>query len=136
MPLSDFSLFEATFRYLRPQGMAKFFMAQVNDTYIGTSIVLLYKDIIYGWYAGACRDYSAYKAGDLLNWHVLEWGAAHGFNCFDFGGAGKPDEDYGPRKFKAKFGGTLVNFGRNICVHQPVALKLSKVGYQLTRRFL
>jgi len=28
-------------------------------------------------------------------------------------GAGKPSEKYGVRDFKAKFGGNLVNFGRN-----------------------
>lgn len=40
------------------------------------------------------------------------------------------------RDFKAKFGGDLVNFGRNICVHAPLRLKFSVTGYQLVRRFL
>jgi lipid II:glycine glycyltransferase (peptidoglycan interpeptide bridge formation enzyme) len=135
VPLADYSLFQAAFDILRPKGMAKFFMARTGDACIGTSIVLLYKDVVYGWYASASREYSSYKAGDLLNWHVLEWGAQNGYSSFDFGGAGKPDEDYGPRKFKAKFGGTLVNYGRNICVHAPSAFSISKRAYALMRRF-
>jgi len=111
-------------------------MAQVEDVCIGVAIRLLYKNVIYAWYAGAIRDYASYKANDLLNWHVLEWGAQNGFKCFDFGGAGKPDEDYGPQRFKAKFGGRLVNYGRNICVHAPVRLKLSEKVYSIARRFL
>ena len=72
----------------------------------------------------------------MLTWGILEWGAKNGYSLYDFGGAGKPDEKYGVRDFKAKFGGELVNFGRNICVHSPRLLKISKLGYQLLRRFL
>jgi serine/alanine adding enzyme len=136
IPLAPLSLFEAAFETLYPQGMIKFFLARVENTYIGTAIRLLYKGVIYAWYAGAIRDYASHKANDLLNWHVLEWGAQNDFGCFDFGGAGKPDEDYGPRGFKAKFGGTLVNYGRNICTHHPHLLRFSQWGYQLYRRFL
>lgn len=136
VPLAPLSLFEAAFKILYPLHMIKFYVAWAEDACIGTAIRLLYKDVIYAWYAGATRDYASYKASDLLNWHVLEWGAQNGFSCLDFGGAGKPDEDYGPRKFKAKFGGDLVNFGRNICVHSPYLLKLSQWGYQLARKFL
>jgi lipid II:glycine glycyltransferase (peptidoglycan interpeptide bridge formation enzyme) len=133
VPLSNYTLFQATFDILRPKGMAKFFMARTENAYLGTSIILLYKDIVYGWYAGAIPEYSSYKAGDLLNWHILEWGAQNGYNSFDFGGAGKPDEPYGPRDFKAKFGGVLVNYGRNICVHSPQKLMISQIGYQVLR---
>ena len=134
IPLALPSLFEAAFEILHPRGMIKLFMARVEDTRIGVAIRLLYKDVIYAWYAGAIIDYASYKANDLLNWHVLEWGAQNGFRCFDFGGAGKPDQDYGPRRFKAKFNGTLVNYGRNICVHHPHLLRFSQWGYQVYRR--
>jgi hypothetical protein len=136
VPLAPSSLLEAAFEILYPRHMTKFFVAQVGDTCIGAAIRLLYKNVIYAWYAGVNRDYASYKANDLLNWHVLEWGAQNGFSYFDFGGAGKPGEDYGPRKFKAKFGGELVNYGRNICIHAPIKLKLSRIGYQFLRRFL
>jgi serine/alanine adding enzyme len=134
IPLAPPSLFEAAFEILYPRGMIKLFMARVEDTCIGVAVRLLYKGTIYAWYAGTTRDYASYKANDLLNWHVLEWGAQNGFRCFDFGGAGKPDQDYGPRRFKAKFNGRLVNYGRNICVHHPHLIHFSQWGYQVYRR--
>jgi lipid II:glycine glycyltransferase (peptidoglycan interpeptide bridge formation enzyme) len=69
-------------------------------------------------------------------WYILEWGVKNGYRVYDFGGAGKPGEEYGVRNFKAKFGGQLVCFGRNIYIHKPLQLKLSKLGYAIYRRFL
>jgi serine/alanine adding enzyme len=136
VPLADRSLFEAVLDILHPKGMAKFLLGRVEDTYVAASAALLYKDVIYGWYRGFNRAYSSYLPNDLMVWYILEWGAKNGYHIFDFGGAGKPDEDYGPRRFKAKFGGTMVNYGRNICTHHPHFLRFSQWGYQLYRRFL
>jgi serine/alanine adding enzyme len=63
----------------------------------------------------------------------LEWGVENGYRVYDFGGAGKPDEEYGVRDFKAKFGGKLVCYGRNVYVHSQVRLELSKLGYTIYR---
>jgi lipid II:glycine glycyltransferase (peptidoglycan interpeptide bridge formation enzyme) len=90
----------------------------------------------YYWYTGTLREYATHRVGDLLVWHSLELSQQRGCRVFDFGGGGRPDEEYGVRDFKAKFGGTLVNFGRNTCVHGPLRLKVSQAGYQLMRRFL
>jgi serine/alanine adding enzyme len=136
VPLADGSLFEAAFDVLRPQDMVKFWLARVGDAYVAASVELIYRDTIYGWYGGVDRAYAGYTAGELLMWHILKWGAKNGYKVYDFGGAGKPSEEYGVRDFKAKFGGELVCFGRNTRVHAPVRLKLSRVGYQLARRFL
>jgi hypothetical protein len=136
VPLASQTLFEAAFDILAPKGMFKVFLARVDEHYIGTCLILAYNGRIIDWYAGSSRAFSSYSSGELLIWHVLQWAKKHHYQVFDFGGAGKPDEDYGPRKFKAKFGGTLVNYGRNTCVHAPTTLKLSQMGYQLLRRFL
>jgi lipid II:glycine glycyltransferase (peptidoglycan interpeptide bridge formation enzyme) len=72
---------------------------------------------------------------EILIWYSLSWGADQGYKVYDFGGAGKPDEEYGVRRFKAKFGGELVRFGRNKRVHYPLLLKVSQLGYQLGKRF-
>lgn len=136
IPLADLSLFEAIFNILYPKGMAKFFLGQVNDTYIAASVVLLYKQIVFGWYRGFNRAYASYLPNDLMVWDLLKWGAENNYHTFDFGGAGRPNEPYGPREFKAKFGGKLVNYGRNTYVHTPTILKLSELGYQLYRRWL
>jgi lipid II:glycine glycyltransferase (peptidoglycan interpeptide bridge formation enzyme) len=110
--------------------MIKFFIARVGDVAVACSAELLFKDTIYGWYGGSDRAYSSYIPNDLLMWHVLDWGASNGYRVYDFGGAGKPDEPYGVRTFKAKYGGELVNYGRYVHVHSGVRLALSKLAYR------
>jgi len=136
VPLADRTLFEAAFDIMAPRGMFKIFLARVDEHYIGACLVLAYKGRIIDWYAASDRDFSSYCPGEFLIWHTLQWGRQNHCHLFDFGGAGRPNEPYGPREFKSKFGGTLVNYGRNIFVHAPLKLKLSQVGYQLLRRFL
>lgn len=136
VPLADFSLFEAAYEELHPKGMAKFLLARVDGVTAACSIELPYKDTIYGWYGGSDRAYSRYLPNEMLIWHILVWGANNGYRVYDFGGAGKPDEEYGVRDFKAKFGGELVNFGRNVYVASPEKLRLSELGYKLYQRFL
>lgn len=136
VPLASPTLFEAAFDILAPRGMFKVFLARVDEHYIGTCLLLMYNGRIIDWYAGTDRAFSSYCPGELLIWHALQWGKQYYFHLFDFGGAGKPNEDYGPRKFKAKFGGELVEFGRNTYVHSKLRLRLSQVGYRLYRQFL
>ncbi len=136
VPLADPSLFEAAFNLLHPKGMLRVTLARVDRVPAAVSLELLYKGVIYGWYGGSNRDYGAYVPNELVMWHILKWGAENGYELYDFGGAGKPEEDYGVRDFKAKFGGELVCFGRNTCVYSPGLLALSKAGYTLLRRFL
>ena len=136
VPLADCSLFEAAFDVLYPKGMIRFVLARVGDAYVGASVELLYKRIVYGWYGGVDRAYTRYSPNDLLTWHILQWSAEHGYWTYDFGGAGKPDEEYGVRDFKAKFGGDLVCYGRNTWVHAPVLFGMSRRAYAAYRRLL
>ena len=136
VPLADRSMFEAAFDELYPKNLAKFLLANVNGTVAACSVELPYKDTIYGWYGGTDRDYSKYLSNEMLIWYILEWGMSHGYRVYDFGGAGKPDEEYGVRSFKAKFNGELVCFGRNTQVHSPIWFKLSRLGYKLYRQLL
>jgi serine/alanine adding enzyme len=134
VPLADRSLFTAAFDVLAPIGMVKFPMAWVGDICVAASVELVYRDTIYGWYGGVDRRYVSYTPNELLMWHILKWGAESGYRIYDFGGAGKPDEEYGVRTFKAKFGGRLVCFGRNVCNHAPWRLAVSKNGYAFYQR--
>lgn len=136
VPLADRSLFEAAFDLLYPKSMVRFTLARVGQTPVAASVELLYKDVVYGWYGGMDRAYGSYVPNELLMWHILQWGAENGYRLYDFGGAGKPDEEYGVRDFKAKFGGELVCYGRNTRVHAHGRLWLSEQGYRLLRRWL
>jgi serine/alanine adding enzyme len=134
VPLAHFNLFKAVFEICGPREMCKIFIAIVGNKCIGASFNLVFKGIMLDWYAGTDRTYAAYNPGELLTWHSLQWGQAYGCQTFDFGGAGKPNEPYGPRAFKAKFGGELVNYGRNICIHSPFRYTISKTVYSLARK--
>jgi serine/alanine adding enzyme len=136
VPLAHVSLFEAAFDLLYPRGMVKFFLAWIGQECVAASAELAFKDTIFGWYSGVDRAYSSYVPNELLMWRVLEWGSNNGYRVYDFGGAGRSDEEYGVRDFKAKFGGDLVSFGRNAHVHSSVRLAVSKAGYEAYRTFL
>jgi CelD/BcsL family acetyltransferase involved in cellulose biosynthesis len=136
VPLADRSLFHAALSILHPRGMFRIFSARLGERIIATRYVLLHRDTIVDWYAGADRGFASYSPSEVLVWWILRWGHEHGYRTFDFGGAGRLDEPYGPREFKAKFGGELVNFGRDVFVHAPARLRLSRAGYAVARRLL
>jgi CelD/BcsL family acetyltransferase involved in cellulose biosynthesis len=136
VPLPDESLFQAAFDVLRPRDMMRVLVARSGDVVIGALTLLVCRGVMLYWYTGTLREHSALRPADLLVWRALQLGASSGCRVFDFGGGGRADEAYGVRDFKAKFGGELVNYGRNVCVHGPVRLALSLAGYRLTRRFL
>jgi serine/alanine adding enzyme len=133
IPIADISLFEAAFEVLHPRNMVKFWLVRRGDEFIASSVELIYKDVIYGWYGGVDRAVSGGTPTELLTWHILKWGAENGYRTYDFGGAGAPDKKYGVRDFKSKFGGRLVCYGRNIFIHAPGLLRLSTLGYSVLR---
>lgn len=136
VPIAHPSLFEAAFDLLSDKGMVQFLLAKVNHTPVAASVELIYKNVIYGWYSGMDRKFSSYTPNEMIMWQILSWGAEHGCRSYDFGGAGKPDEDYGVRTFKAKFGGDLVNYGRNKYIAFPVFYKVTEFGYRCLKRIL
>jgi len=136
VPLADDSLFMAAFDVLHPLQKVKFWLARVEGQPAAASAELLHKDTVYGWYSGIDRDYGRYLPGEVLMWQVLKWSAENGYRVYDFGGGGKPDKAYPVRDFKAKFGGQLVCFGRNMVTHHHGWLWLSRVGYHLLHRWL
>ena len=136
VPLAHPSLFEAAFELLSPLGMVTFPMAWIDETCVAASVELVYGDTVYGWYGAVDRRFTSDTPNELLAWHVLRWAAQHGYRMYDFGGAGRPDEEYGVRRFKSKFGGALVNYGRDVRRHAPWRLAVSRVGYALYQRLM
>ena len=58
----------------------------------------------------------------------------HGLPRFDFMGAGKPEEDYGVRAFKAQMGGQLVGHGRFLLIAKPLLYRIGVLGVAWLRR--
>jgi CelD/BcsL family acetyltransferase involved in cellulose biosynthesis len=134
VPLASPELFAAARAALAPSGSLRIVTAQVGRRVVAARFLLCFKTRILDWYAGSDRSFSSYSPNELLVWHTLRWGREHGYEEFDFGGAGRPDAPYGPRDFKAKFGGTLVEYGRDVLVHAPRRLRVSRTGYAAMRR--
>ncbi len=136
VPFADISLFKAVFDILVPAGLIRISMARQEGPYVAVSMELTYNGLIHRWYNGWDQQYHALYPNDQLTWDIMEWGTKNGYRCFDFGGAGVPGKPYGPRDFKAKYNGDLVNYGRDTLVHRPLVLKVSTLGYQLYRKTL
>jgi serine/alanine adding enzyme len=136
VPLPDISLLVAAHRILGPSGKLKLLAAIVDGRTVGALALLRFRDTAYYWYTGTLREYASYRPSDLLVWHALRLASDIGCRTFDFGGAGTPGERYGVRDFKAKFGGRLVDFGRDVRVHSRLRLRLARLGYDVVRRFL
>lgn len=129
VPLSDRSLFISAFNTLYPKGMIMWTNAVIDGSPRATSLELMYKDTVFGWYSGMDRAFASYVPNEMLMWHILQKSAEKGFVEYDFGGAGKPNVNYGVRDFKAKFGGNLVNYGRNIWIPNRPLFNASRLGY-------
>jgi CelD/BcsL family acetyltransferase involved in cellulose biosynthesis len=136
VPLPDRSLFDAAARILGPLGMFTMWLARWEDRTIGVLSLLRYRGVVTYWYTGTLREHATLRAGDLLAWHAISTEAAAGNRVFDFGGAGRPDEPYGVRDFKAKYGGELIEPGRATWTASPLRYRVTTAGYELVRRFL
>ena len=82
-------------------------------------------------YIVGSREHNSLFPSVTVTWAPLEWGADNNYNYFDFMGAGKPDEYYGVREFKEKFGGKLVNYGRFMAIHKKMQFKLATAGFKV-----
>ncbi len=109
VPLIPAPVFEDVLK----QKLGWFLLAECDNSVIASRVVLNFGRTLYDWYAGSSDGEHDFHANESLVWHVLKRGQAEGYRWFDFGGAGKPNKPYGPREFKARFGGPLVNFGRH-----------------------
>ena len=132
-PLPDDSLFLAVNKILSKKGMMINIFAQLDDLPIGAMTILMYKKIIYAWYLGGLIEYRNKHPNDLLPWEAMKWGVKNNYEIFDFMGAGKPNEKFGIRDFKLKFGGTVVNYGRYKNVFKKAKMKIALTGLKIMK---
>ncbi len=115
LPLPKMTHFKALF----DNNSLKLFIAKNDNKTIGCMLCLAHKGILFDYYAGAYSAHYSKYPNDLIPWEVFLWAKNNHFTQFDFGGAGKPNVEYGVREYKKKFGGELVNFGRFEYAHFP-----------------
>lgn len=70
----------------------------------------------------------------VATWAAIDYANKNGIKTFDFMGAGSPDQDYGVREFKSKFGGELLEQGRFRKVFKPLLFNVGKTGVKLLKK--
>lgn len=131
LPIPPYDYFKALFLKSGENNGIKIFCAVYEERIIGCMIALVFKDVIYDYYAGANIEFYNKHPNDLIPWEVFIWGINNGFSKFDFGGAGKPGVKYGVREYKRKFGGEFVDFGRFEKIHKPFLYSMGKFALNL-----
>lgn len=133
LPLASYSFIDNAAKMLMPLGYLKVFKAYYGQEIVGFRMVLTYNNSIYDWYAASVEQHKDKYINDVLPWEVIKWGSRNNYSVFDFGGAGKPDVEYGVRDFKLKFGGHLVNFGRYNKINKALLMKSGKLGLKILK---
>jgi len=123
------------FENLIQNSNGKFFSVKLNDKIIGGSVcVILPNRTLYEWFVcGLDGQFKNIYPSTIATWAAIEYASSNGYSCFDMMGAGKPEEGYGVREFKSKFGGELVENGRFIHISNPFLFKIGKVAVGIMR---
>lgn len=132
VPLLGQDLFENMLQHL-PPAWVRLRTAFQDDVPIASIISLVYGNRVYSWYGGTLR-LNGLSPFACIVWDDIAWSSVNGYSHYDFGGAGWPHEDYGPRKFKASFGGNQLRYGRYTLTYSDLRLKVAEFAYQMSRR--
>ena len=115
---------------------ARFILTELEGKIVGGTVCMELKGkALYEWFAcGIDGVYPHIYPSTYATYLGIKYAAENGCKIFDMMGAGKPEEAYGVRDFKAKFGGELVEHGRFLCVRKPLLYKLGKLGVKLLKK--
>lgn len=69
----------------------------------------------------------------VVTWAAMKYANIHNIPLFDLMGAGKPDEHYGVRDFKMRFGGRQVEYGRFLMICNKTLYKIGQVGVRMLK---
>ena len=119
------------------QSYGKYFLVKYQDTIIGGIMCpILQGKAIYEWFVCGLDDvYKNQYPSVMATYAAIEYANKHNIPLFDFMGAGKPNEAYGVRDFKARFGGERVEHGRFLCVRKPLLYWMGKMGVKLLKKY-
>lgn len=130
-PLFPFSFFEKLWQHKD----GRFILVVLNGEIIGGTVCVEQEGkCLYEWFAcGRDGEWKTIFPSTLATYSGIRYAAEHGCARFDMMGAGKPDEAYGVRDFKAKFGGKEVEHGRFLCITKPVLYQIGKLGVAILK---
>jgi lipid II:glycine glycyltransferase (peptidoglycan interpeptide bridge formation enzyme) len=130
-PLLPFEFFRNFF----DSGLGKYLLVCYRDEIIGGIMCPIMKGkAIYEFYICGLDDkYKEQYPSVMATWAAMEYANKNKIPYLDFMGAGRPDEKYGVRDFKARFGGKLVEYGRFIKVNNHFLYNLGKLGLKVKK---
>lgn len=136
-PLFPLSFFEAL--YAHPDG--RFLLVGLpkedgSTEIIGGTVCLEYAGkCVYEWFVcGRDGEWKSIFPSSYATYAGIKYAAEHGCARFDMMGAGTPDEAYGVRDFKARFGGKEVEHGRFLCITKPLLYKIGVLGVKILKK--
>jgi len=114
----------------------KLFLVSYEHKIVGGSVcVTMPGKGVYEWFAcGKDGEYKNIFPSSVTKYAGMKYAAENGFKIFDMMGAGKPNEPYGVRDFKAEFGGELVEHGRFRYICNPLLFKVGELGVKLLKK--
>ncbi len=131
MPLQPWSFFEKLYQC----ESCKYLLVLYEGQVIGGSIcMLLTGHGVYEWYA--CGKDGVFKnihPSSVTKYAGMKYAYENGYQIFDMMGAGKPEEEYAVRDFKAEFGGELVEYGRFLHVAKQMLYAIGKMGVRMMK---
>ena len=134
VPVAPIELFQSANEHL-PQEVLSVRLGCLDGQNVAASVGLVFKDRYFAWFNGTTRPKGVCATAALV-WDEIEEACGRGIKTYDFGGAGWPGENFGPRTFKSRFGGESVCQGRYRKVGSQLRLALANRGYKLVRRVL
>lgn len=130
-PLFPFSFFEKLWQHKD----GRFILVVLNGEIIGGTVCVEQKGkCLYEWFAcGRDGEWKSIFPSTLATYSGIKYAAEHNCPRFDMMGAGSPDEAYGVRDFKAKFGGSEVEHGRFLCITKPLLYRIGVLGVKVIK---
>lgn len=113
--------------------IGKYLLVKFENKIIGGIMCPVFSNkVIYELFiAGEDGQYKNIYPSVVATWAAIDFANKNSIKIFDFMGAGKPDQNYGVREFKSKFGGELVEHGRFIKILNPILFKIGKLGLKI-----
>jgi serine/alanine adding enzyme len=117
--------------------IGKVFIVEHNNTIIGGSFCFYLEGrAIYTMYYCGLRNYNKkIFPTHLAVMAAIQFALTHKLKMVDFMGAGKPDVDYGVRKYKSEFGGDLVEHGRFLSITKPMLYRFGSIALKILKKF-
>ena len=132
-PLPSLDFFENFYNQSKNGKLGIIRLIKYNERIIGGILSPVFNNkVIYEWYVcGLDEEFKDVYPSVLATWAPIDYAMKNNLQVFDFMGVGVPDRDYGVREFKAKFGGTLVNYGRFGRINNNFLYAITEIGFNI-----